>query len=430
MDPDQQTCPAPAAGAEDGRVRGCPVPPELVSTYDPRIAPQRDDPFTYYRWARNEQPVGYIAEFDAWMVTRYDDVRTVLNDPVRFSSRNATPMPSDNPPEVQEILARGIDEGRIMINEDPPDHTIHRAITNQAFHGRRINALRPRIRRLTDELIDGFVDDGRVELVWRFADRLAYAVIAAALGIPPDDVIRTRHWNDDMMTLSVPMSTLEEKLAAAHRFVAYQTYLRELVEARRADPRDDIISDLVHMDGLPGTPMPPEDIVVFVWGVSAGVNSTRDAIGSAVYSMLTERRHWERACAEPAVIPAMFEEAVRHEAPLRGLFRQTTEEVELGGVTLPEGAQLYVMYGSANRDEKYFSDPDTFHPDRTDARGHFGFGDGPHRCAGAHLARTQGRTALAALTERLPGMRLAPGYTASYLPKYFFRGLERLDVTW
>ncbi|MCX2185025.1 cytochrome P450 [Streptomyces sp. SKN60] len=430
MNPDQTTCPAPAARAEGEGIRGCPVPPELISTYDPRGAPQRDDPFPYYRWARDEQPVGYIAELDAWMVTRYDDVRTVLNDPARFSSRNATPMPSDNPPEVQAILARGIREGRIMINEDPPDHTIHRAITNQAFHGRRINALRPRIRQAADELIDEFIDDGQAEVIWQFADRLAYAVISAALGIPPVDVIRTRHWNDDMMTLSIPLSSLEDKLAAAHRFIDYQTYLLHLVEERRDDPRDDIISDLVHMDNLPGTPLPPEDIVVFVWGVSAGLNSTRDAIGSAVFSMLTERRHWEHACAEPTVIPAMFEEAVRREAPLRGLFRQTTQRVELGGVTLPKGTNLYILYGSANRDEKHFSDPDTFHPGRTDARGHFGFGGGPHRCAGSHLARTQGRIALAALTQRIPGMRLSPDYTPTYLPQYFFRGLERLDVTW
>jgi cytochrome P450 len=410
----------------------CPVPERLVSRYNPRAQPHRDDPFSYYRWARSEQPVGYLPDLDAWMVTRYDDVRAILHDPVRFSSRNAIPMPSTNPAEVLEILAQGIAEGRIMINLDPPEHTIQRDITNRALHGRRINALRPRIRRMANELIDQFLGTHAIELVWQFADPLGYAIISAALGIPPQDITRTRHWVDDSMTLSVPTSSHPDKLAAAHRFVTYQKYLVELVEERRAHPEDDVISDLVHMTGLPGTPLSPEDIVVFVWGVSAGLNSTRDAIGSSAYSMLRDRRHWERACADPSVIAAMFEEAVRHEMPVRGFFRQTTQEVELSGVRLPKGTNLYVQYDSANRDERFFPDPDTFDPSRMQNRrpNHFGFGNGPHRCAGAPLARAVGRTALTALTRRIPDMRLRPDYQPTYVPKFFFRELERLDVAW
>jgi cytochrome P450 len=400
--------------------------------YNPLVPPQRDDPFPYYRWAQAEQPVSFVPAMGAWMVTRYDDIRTVIRDPVRFSSRRAVPRADEVcPPEVVDILAEGPAYGRMVLTEDPPDHEALRRISTRLFGARRIDALGPRIRGIVDGLIDAFAGDGQAELVEQFNDQLANRVVCMALGVPQADAARVRTWSDSLVLLVNPFATKEDQLAAAREFVAYQHYIADLIEARRREPQDDMISELVRMDDLPGTPLPFEDLVVFVWSNHiAGLNTTRDAIGSALLTMLSNRTHWKRACVDPDIIPELFEETLRRDAPHRGLFRHTTQEVELGGVTLPAGAALYLLFGSANRDGTRFEAPDEFRPGRDDVRAHLAFGDGIHKCVGAHLARTEGWVALTTLVKRLPSLRLAPDFTPTYRPDAFFRGLQRLDVVW
>lgn len=398
--------------------------------YDPRFAPQRDDPFSYYRWARRERPVHFVDSVNAWMVSRYDDVQTVLNDPIRFSSRIAVPTPADNSSEkVTQILREGLRQGRVIINEDPPRHAEMRRIVSSTL-SRRISTSRAHFHEISDELIDGFIADGHAELVWSFCDPLAWRAVQTVVGIPRADQRRTRDWNDDMMTLSLPFPSEDERCVAASGFVAYQRYIADLADERRVDPRDDVISDLVRIDDLPGTPLPVEDLVSLVWSLCTGKNSLRDAIGTCMLTLLSERHHWERARATPEVIPLMLDETLRRDAPLRGLFRETTEKVELGGVSLPKGARLYVMFASANRDDTQFADPDVFDPDRDHLRAHLGFGEGSHRCLGAPISRTVGNIAIAALIKRIPEMRLADNPTPPHLDKYFFHGLRQLEVSW
>jgi cytochrome P450 len=404
----------------------------MSHVYNPLIPPQRDNPFPYYQWARAEQPVSYVPAMGAWMVTRYDDIRTVIRDPVRFSSRRAVPRPDEMcPPEVVDILAEGPAYGRMVLTEDPPDHEALRRVSTRLFSGRRIDALSPRIRETVDDLIDAFAGDGRAELVDQFNDQLANRVICMALGVPSSDTARVRAWSDSLVLLVNPFAAKEEQRAAAHEFVAYQHYIVDLIEARRREPQDDLISDVVRIDDLPGTPLPLEDLVVFVWSNHiAGLNTTRDTIGSALLSMLSDRQHWTRARVDPDIIPELFEETLRRDAPHRGLFRHTTQQVELGGVTLPAGTALYLLFGSANRDGTRFEAPDEFRPGRDDVRAHLAFGDGIHKCVGAYLARTEGRMALTGLVKRLPTLRFAPDFRPTYRADAFFRGLQRLDVIW
>ena len=158
--------------------------------------------------------------------------------------------------------------------------------------------------------------------------------------------------------------------------------------------------------------------------------TTRNTITSTVHTLLTQREHWDTACAQPATIPALLEETLRRDAPHRGLMRRVTHDVELGGTKLSEGSLLLLLFGSANRDETRFTDPDEFIPNRSNIRDHLGFGQGTHFCIGAHLARAECRVALEALTARIPDMRLAENYTPQYDPAYFFRGLEKLHTVW
>jgi cytochrome P450 len=396
-----------------------------LGEYDARFAPLRDDPFGYYARARQEQPVHYVKSADAWMVTRYDDIRAVLSDPVRFSAAPGVPTPADNTaPEVLAILRTGLPLGRVIINEDPPSHTQLRRAAVRAMPPRRAKALRPFARQFAHELIDGFEGDQAAEIVWQYCDPFAYTIVQTLIGIPRGDQRQCRDWNDDMITLSLPFPTTEVKCEAARGFVAYQRYIAKLIERCRTGPRDDVISDLA------AAPLPQDDLVALVWGFSAGKNSTRDALGTCLLTLLSSRERWERACAEPDVIPVMFEENLRFQAPLRGVFRITTAAVELGGITLPPGARLYVLYASGNRDEAHFHNPDVFNPGREGLGDHLGFGAALHRCLGSAVARATAPIAIQVLTERIPELRLAKDIPPAWLDRYYFHGLKKLQVRW
>lgn len=403
-----------------------------LASYNPLAPPDRDDPFPFYRHARHDHPVSYSPTLGAWLVARYSDIYEILHDPKRFSSVGAIPRVEDHAaPEVMEVLSRGLPTGRITVDVDPPQHAQLRAVSNRVLGGSRVSRLRPAIRAIADTLIDGFVEDRTADLVAQYADPLVSHVISTALGVEQKDFERARAGSDNFLWLASPALTGEQARAAAERHVAYQEFIVDLIEQRRRSPRDDVLSDLVHLDDLPGTPLPLEDIVQFFIGnYLAAIHTTRNAIGSTVLTMLSDRRHWTHACGNPNSISAIVEESLRRDAPHRGLFRITTEPVTIGGVHLPAGARLYLLFGSANRDETQFSEPDAFSPGRPNIHSHLAFGHGIHLCAGAHLARAELRIAITALTERVPEARLADGFVPTYQPQYFFYGLERLDVVW
>ena len=212
----------------------------------------------------------------------------------------------------------------------------------------------------------------------------------------------------------------------------YTRYLQALIDDRRARPHEDLISDLVQgANGYPG--LPDEYVHNMIRGAArvAGFDTTRDAITATALIILQDPEIRERFLAEPSrTLPKLTEEALRRDAPHRGLFRITTREVELGGTMLPAGAPLLLLFGSGNRDEAVFPEADRVDIDRPNVRDHLAFGRGIHTCPGAPMARAEIRVALETLLHRLPGLRLQDGYQPAYIASYFFRGLESLDVTW
>lgn len=397
------------------------------------IPPHRDDPFPLYSKARDNAPVMYSPAIGHFLVFRHDDVTRVLDDPDTFSSAASVPAIHEvNPPEVLGAMDGVIGFGRWPMLSDLPEHDIVRTVANRIFRGPRINALQPRMAELAHESLDRLMAAGDgAEFVWDFADPYVRSVLCTVVGLPVEDADRVRRWSDDFVTLLTPLASVDDKLAAAGRMRDYDRYVLDLLDEKRAHPADDMMSDLVRMDDLPTTPLPTTDLVTFFRGLwVAGVDTTRDGISSTVLSVLTDRRHWERAVADPATVTELFEETLRRDAPHRGLARVTTKDTEVGGVPLPAGSRLLLLFGSANRDGARFPEPDTFAPGRPNVREHLAFGQGIHLCVGAHLARTEGRIALAALAERMPGLRLATGAVPAYIPSFWFRGLSRLDVRW
>ena len=407
------------------------VPGEATFDFNPMASPHREDPHVFYRAAR-ERPVTFSPSIGAYLVTRYADLVTVLDDPQTFSSRAALPMIYDNLPEIVAVLREGqVPETTMVVNEDEPEHIRFRRVFDAGFTGARVRAMVPLMRERSTALIDQFAGD-RADLVADYAIPFVQAVISAVIGFPAEDTARIQAWTDDVNMLWNMLAPVDARIASARRMADYTRYLQALIEARRAHPREDLISDLVHgANGYPGVPDAYVHNMIRGAARVAGFDTTRDAITAAVLIMCENPGVRERILADPArVIPRLTEEALRRDAPHRGLFRVTTREVDLGGTPLPAGAPMLLLFGSGNRDEAVFARPDEADLDRPNVRDHLAFGRGLHSCPGAPLARAEIRVALETLIRRLPGLRLTDGYQPTYIASYFFRGLESLDVAW
>jgi cytochrome P450 len=407
------------------------TPDQAAFDFNPMTSPHREDPHVFYRAAR-ERPVTFSPCVGAYMVTRHADLVTVLDDPQTYSSKAALPMIYDNPPEVvAELRAGQVPETTMVVNEDEPEHIRFRRVFDAGFTGARVRAMVPLMRERAAALVDGFAA-GQADLVADYAVPFVQAVISAVIGFPAEDTARIQAWTDDVNLLWNMLAPVQARVAAARRMAAYTRYLQALIDDRRAHPREDLISDLVHgANGYPGVPDAYVHNMIRGAARVAGFDTTRDAITATVLIMLENPGVRERILADPArAIPKLTEEALRRDAPHRGLFRITTREAELGGTILPAGTPLLLLFGSGNRDETVFTGPDEVDLDRPNVRQHLAFGRGLHSCPGAPMARAEIRVALETLVRRLPGLRLADGYQPVYIASYFFRGLESLAVTW
>ena len=404
---------------------------EVVTDYNPFVEPHRSAPYAFYDWAVREAPLVYSNMMGAYIVTRYDDVIAILKDPRRFSSRHAVPSLLGNPPEVVEILrTSGVPERNMAVNADAPVHPRLRRILSRSMTPERIKAFEPAVRAIAHELIDAFIGQGRAELAEAYVNLLPRMVISMVLGSPRQDIPRVDGWVGDMLTLMNPTAPLEIKLAAARQMVEYDRYVLELIRERRAARRDDILSDLIHNPCEEYEPLSDSELVaIFREQRLAGVDTTRGLIANAILNLMGHPEHWEAVRRDPSKVPAVLEETLRRNSPSRGTLRTTTEDVELRGVQLPKGSHLLLLFGAASRDPAHFSHPEKFDVARENIADHLGFGRGTHFCAGVVLGRLEGRVAIEAIAERLPGLALAPGFEVRYLPSQIFVNIERLDVT-
>ncbi|WP_433799949.1 cytochrome P450 [Actinomycetospora sp. CA-084318] len=402
-----------------------------VSDFNPFEAPHRQNPHLFYRWSREEQPITFSPALVAYLVSRYEDIERIVSDPDTYSSRNAIPSIWDNPPEVLEALDGLIPEAPTVVNTDEPVHGPLRRVLDHALSGRRVRLQHPAMKTRARELVEAFEFGTGADLVDEYADPYVQHVESLVFGTPIEDIDRIQAWSDDYRLLFNPLAPDDGKVDAARRLHDYQDYIDRLAEERRARPRDDFMSDLVNgSDHVP--PVDRADLHYMFRGLrAAGIDTTRDLITNALLLMLdNDRELWELALGRRALLPRIIEETLRRDAPHRGLMRITTREVTLHGVTLAAGTPLFLLFGSANRDETRFPDPDTVKLDRPNVRDHLAFGSGIHKCPGAQLARTEVRTAIDMLLDHLPTLRLADGYERAYAASYSFRELEHLDVTW
>lgn len=399
--------------------------------YDPLRPPDSDDPHAALAEARRTEPVFHSDAVNAWIITRYADVVKLAGDTRRLSSSGTTD-PLAVPVPVRAVLDEGDTYGsaRPMVSTDPPLHTRLRRLTGRAL-AQRVPGLEFRVRELADGLVDGFVHDGRADLLAVFAYPLPVAVIAELLGVPSSDHARIKGWSDDMVRLQWGRLDTDEHVAVARRVMAFHVFIRELVEAYRQQPGEGVISDLASMRDDDDRPLSTPEVVRQMSGlVVAGHETTTNLIAHAVLHLLRDRAQWEALVADPALIASAVEETLRYDSSVLGMLRVATENFDVAGARIRKGDRVQLAFASANRDDEIFTDADRFDVRRPRQPRHIAFGVGPHFCVGATLARLEVRVALEVLVERLPGLHLKSGHAVRFKPNAAFRGPEALPVRW
>jgi cytochrome P450 len=397
----------------------------------------------YFRAMREGGRVYPIPELDVLAITRYDDVLAILRNPELFSSaeptgpqsgsglESALAMALDDHPELMGLLekASSVTSGRVLVTADPPVHTRQRSLVGKAFSPRRVAAMETRIRVIADGLIDDFASLGNVELVREFAVPLPLIVIAEALGVPKDDLPMFKRWSDHFVAaLGNPNLTSENLVDMIQSQSEFADYFSTIIEERRADPHDDLITDIVqsNIDGqiLSDTEM----LGMFAQFLVAGNETTTKLMTSTIMLLLDRPELFDSVRKEPDRLAGVIEESLRLEGPVQCIFRKATTDTELAGVPIAADSHLMLAYASANRDPDVFADPDHLNPERENAKTHLGFGQGPHFCLGASLARAEARIGLDSLIARLDGLRYAPENTFEYEPSYLHHGLKELHL--
>ncbi len=408
------------------------------SRVDPLI---RKNPFPFYRALREQQPVYYDPKLDVYLVSRYEDVETVLRDPVTFSLEHGYQDRYANGfvDELADIMNR---EGggfvRDIIACDPPAHTRLRKLLDKAFTAHRVKTLEPRIRQIVVDLIEPIAGRGHADGMKDIGAPLTARVICEQLGFDFDEVgtERIARWTTALLAQIGRMQTHDEMLANAREMCELQNYIIPIIRARESEPREDMISDLVHArldDEQNPTLSFAEKVSCVRAMLIAGNDTTAAAIANLLLVLATQpdlARRLHESADDDRFLTRFVEELLRLEPPSHGLFRTTTREVQLGGTRLPAFAQVCILFASANDDESQFPCSRQFDVTRGNVGKHLTFGAGIHRCIGAALAKMEIKVAAREIIKRLDDIRLAiPLEEIAYLPTVATQTVMRLPLT-
>jgi cytochrome P450 len=417
-------------------------------TFDPFSDAHRSDPFPAYAELRRRAPVYRVERTGAYAVSRYDDVAFVLRHPELFSSNamqttlmnreltgQGTPgvgmAPADAvrigeilqtlPVPIADVLA-----SRFLIAADPPVHGRMRGLVNRGFTPRRIADLEPRIREIARASLDAVGEKPELELVRELNIPLPVTVIAELLGVEPERTEDFKRWSDAAVSGSTGAAGALRPVAVLEAFGELSRYITGVIEARRAAPRDDLISTLTRAENGEAA-LKPIDVVMFtLLLLVAGNETTTNLLGNTMLTLTEHPEQLERVRRNPALVPSLVEEALRYCGPIQFLYRQATQDVEIAGVRIPAGSLVMPLLGSANRDERQFEDAERFDISRN-AQGHLAFGLGIHFCLGASLARLEARVALEELLARFGRFERAEPHV-EYVDSFLVRGPTRLPL--
>jgi cytochrome P450 len=404
---------------------------DVCPRFDPHDPAQTADPYPTYAALRRDTPVFHDPRLGVWVVCRYEDVVAVVKRPEVFSCGGALTAAGEFAPAVQAVLGDDVVLTPILNESDGPVHARIRGALGRWFNRQRIEGMEPRVRAIAHGLIDGFAAEGAADLMTDFAAELPGLVMCDLLGLPREDFPKLKGWTDDWLTLLSAGVSEEEQLRCAHGLRAYLDYLREQFLDRRDNPGDDLLTVLLPPE-LGGTAEVSLDEAVLnvVDFFAAGYGTTSNMIANGMATLFEYGEQYDRLRRDPALLDNAVEEILRFASSVQGAFRVTTRPAELGGVTIPAGGRVFLLYGSANHDEARFGNPAVFDIDRSPVRDHVTFSRGIHFCIGAALARMEIRVALELLLKGLPELRPVPESVPLRLHHLYLNGYRTLPVEW
>jgi len=336
-----------------------------------------------------------------WILTRYSDIAAVLQD-ARFSvDRQQSKLFQRLGPlrGLQPDFALAITRNLLML--DPPDHTRLRRLVNKAFTPRRVEALRPRIQQIVEELLDAQAGKREMDLIHDLAYPLPVIVIAEMLGVPAEDRERFKAWSDDLVLLLDPLQGRDGMRPAELAFGEFCTYFRRVFEERRRAPKDDLVSALVAVEEQGETLNEAELLSLCMIILGAGNETTTSLVGNAVLALLRNPEERRRLQDDLSLMPRAVEEFLRYDSPIQLTDRVATQDCAIDGRGIRKGELVALVLGAANRDPQQFPDADRLDVGRRDNE-HLAFSRGTHFCVGAALARVEAEITLAALLRRFP----------------------------
>ena len=396
------------------------------------------NPYPAYQTLRDDAPVYKCPTTGMYVVTRFDDVRTVLTDTVNFVSAATRSKGGGGMTERQKAVMELFDkEGWVpaptLAGRDDPEHKQMRSIFNQAFRPKVVGQLDPEVRDLAYALFDDFLDDGHCDFVKQFAIPLPLLIIGRQMGANPEDIWKIKEWTEAFFHRIGMMLDPADELDTVRKEIEAQHYFQPIFERLRKEPNSTLLSELVNtVIAEWGRPLTDNELHAEMMADTfvGGSETTTNALSAGVKLLIEDKNAWDRLKSDPDKYVKIFiEEVLRLESPVQSLMRSTANEVELSGTRIPAESLINVRYGAANRDERRFDEPEKIDLDRKGPGGHLAFGSGVHHCLGAPLARRELIWSFTALVEKVDDLWFAEGKnTFDYHPHYLLRSLKELHI--
>ena len=377
-------------------------------SYDPTSRSMRNDPYDTYDRLRAKDPVHRMRLLNAWVLTRYEDVDTVLRDHRRFSKNDGVE-----------------DDYRSMLHHDPPDHTRLRSLVSKAFTPRAVRELHPRVELIVEDLLDDLEGKDRFDLIESFAFPMPVTVIAEMLGVPAQDMDRFKHWSNDI-SLTIEPSLRDDQIRRVQRASdELYEYFEGIIEERRREPQNDMITALLNAEDE-GDKLTHEELLgTLMLLLVAGNETTRNLIGNGMRALLKHPEQLQRLRDNPDLLDSAIDELLRYDSPVQLDGRLVLNDVEVAGHRISAGQRIVCAIGAANRDPSVFTEPEKLDIGRN-GKSNIAFGRGIHHCLGAPLAMLEARAAFSALLDRFSSIRLVS--EPVYREQAVLRGVEELWV--
>jgi len=380
----------------------------------------RRNPYSYYQPLRMSPPPVMRFFIPVAVLSRYDDVLATLRDQIRFSS-----MPIRNRMTIETTEVFG--DAPSIVSSDPPIHTRMRKLVSRDFSPRAIRELEPRVRALTNALLDEVAEKRHFDLVADFAIPLPVRIIASILGIPGERYETFKRWSDTLMELTSLQPGAPIADSVRLNLIEMRGYFAEEIERRRRHPGTDLMSSLVSAHDDTEMLSAGELMQFLVMLLLAGNETTTNLLGNGMLALQNHPDQMKMLRRDPTLVPRAIEEMCRYDSPVQSVFRTAKEDVEIGGTTIDKGSGIFLMIGSANRDAAKFERPDVFDVTREE-NDHLSFGEGIHYCLGAPLARLEAGVAFGIMLNRFPNLRLDGEPRMDYKTSFFVRSLKSLPM--